>query len=112
MSIDPDMYEALGDMYLRRRSRVISSITKNRTVQIVANFVSKGRPPSGILLPLSRSRARPRQVLLIECFAYQRLDYCLATDIQLFDGRIHNIGGSIAALSETIIAMSAAGNLR
>jgi hypothetical protein len=48
----------------------------------------------GILLPLSRGTPRSRQVLLIECLAYQRLDHRLSTDIQLFGSLENFLQGS------------------
>jgi hypothetical protein len=42
-----------------------------------------------ILPPLGRSTAPSCQILLIKRLTYQRLDYRLSTDVQLFGGPVH-----------------------
>ncbi len=70
------------------RDKAGADSIRNRWPTYLIKLARLGRLPWGILLPLNRSTPRSRQILLIECLAYQRLDYRLSTDIQLFGSRI------------------------
>jgi hypothetical protein len=60
----------------------------SRLCQSLMVFCKPGQLTARILPPLNRGAAPSCQILLIERLAYQRLDYRLSTDVQLFGGPV------------------------